>query len=173
MELFELFAARRSVRAFETREVEEGKLSRILEAVNSAPSAGNLQGYGVVVVRDPEARARLAKAAGGQGFLTQAPVVLVFCADARRSGERYGPRGEGLYCVQDATIACTYAMLAARDLGLATVWVGAFFDDAVSEVIGIAPPLRPVAMLPIGYPAEAPSPRPRRPLGELTHQERW
>jgi nitroreductase len=173
MELFQVFSMRRSVRAYQSKKVEDEKLNRILEAANSAPSAGNLQAYGIVVVKDASTRMRLMEAAWGQDFIAQAPVVLVFCTDPNRSSRRYGIRGESLYSLQDATIACTYAMLAAVDLGLATVWVGAFNDDMVAEAIGVSPPVRPVAILPIGYPAEFPAPTPRRSLSDLVHIERW
>jgi len=153
--------------------VEDEKVRRILEAANSAPSAGNCQAYGIVIVRDPDARKRLMDAAWGQEFILQAPVALVFCADPTRNSGRYGRRGESLYALQDATIACTFAMLAATDLGLATVWVGAFNDDMVARAVGVEPPVRPVAILPIGYPAEHPGPSPRRDLNDLVREERW
>ncbi|HIE50731.1 MAG TPA: nitroreductase [Armatimonadetes bacterium] len=172
MDFFETISRRRSVRAFTGQAVEEEKLQRILEAVNAAPSAGDLQAYEVVLVREEETKKALARAAWGQNFIAQAPVVLVFVANPERSSWRYGRRGEELYCLQDATIACTHAHLAATALGLGSVWVGAFQDSAVAQAVGVSPPLRPVAILPLGYPAESPSPTPRRPLNELVHQER-
>jgi len=171
MELTAAIAARRSIRAFQTRPVEPESLDAILRAACAAPSAGNLQGYGIVVVRDAAARARLAEASLGQDFIAQAPVVLVFCADARRSGAKYGRRGETLYAVQDATIAAAYAQLAAVDAGLATTWVGAFDEAAVAEIVGAPPHARPVAVLPVGHAAEKPAPTSRRPLAEQVRQE--
>jgi nitroreductase len=109
------------------------------------------------------------KASGDQEFLAQAPVVLVFCAHGSRSAARYRERGSSLYAVQDAAIACTYAMLAATALGLATVWVGAFNEDEVHAIIGASPDERPVSMLPIGYAAGPPRNRPRRPLYDIVH----
>jgi len=173
MELFDAFAMRQSVRAYQSRNVEDEKLQRILEAVNMAPSAGNKQAYGVVVVKSEAGRHRLMEAAYGQEFILQAPVALVFCVDPSRNADRYGTRGERLYALQDATIACTYAMLAATDLGLATVWVGAFDDARVANVVGVTEPVHPVAILPIGYAAESPEPRPRRALAETVHHEHW
>lgn len=173
MEFSDVLSKRRSVRAYEDRPVEDEKIHRILEAANSAPSAGNCQAYGIVVVRDREARRRLMDAAWGQEFILQAPVALVFCADPTRNSSRYGRRGEALYALQDATIACTFAMLAAADLGLATVWVGAFNDEMVARAVGVHPPVRPVAILPIGYPAESPGRTARRSLDELVRLERW
>jgi nitroreductase len=97
-------------------------------------------------------------------------VVLIFCAHPARSQEKYSERGVGLYCIQDATIACTFAMLAAKALGLDTVWVGAFDEVQVSKIAHIPTDLRPVVMLPIGYAGRVPSVRPRRALGDLVHE---
>jgi nitroreductase len=172
MEFTDAVRARRSVRAYRKRPVEPSKLEAVLAAANAAPSAGNLQGFAIVVVRDAAARARLAEASLGQAFVAEAPVALVFCADARRSGAKYGERGETLYAVQDATIAAAYAQLAAVDEGLATVWVGAFDEAAVAEIVGAPPPLRPVAILPVGYAAEKPEAAGRRALEDLVRLER-
>ena len=125
--------------------------------------------YEILVVRDAAARRDLAHAALGQEFLSQVPVVLVFFAHPDRSGAKYRQRGVGLYSVQDATIACTYAQLAATALGLGTVWVGAFDDNAVVKALGTKPEWRPVALLPIGYAAESPPATPRRNLSDLVH----
>lgn len=168
MELFEVIEKRRSVRAFAPRAVESGKVTRILEAANAAPSAGNLQAYEIYRITEPKQRTALARAALDQFFVAAAPVVLVFCANQPLSSAKYRERGARLYAVQDATIACAFAMLAATALGLGTVWVGAFDDAAVQHVLGTRD-LLPVAILPIGYPAEQPAPTPRRSLSDLVH----
>jgi nitroreductase len=170
MDFFEAARQRRSVRAFKSEAVPEEALVRILESINLAPSAGNLQSYEVYVVRDAERKAALVTAARGQEFLLQAPVVLVFCADASRAEPKYGMRGIDLYSVQDASIACTYAMLAGTAQELASVWVGSFSEAQVARLLGLPQDQRPVALLPIGYAAEAPAARKRRPLGELIHE---
>ena len=166
MEFTEVLTKRRSVRSYKPQPVEENKLRRIFEAANMAPSAGNLQAYEVRVVRDPAKRNALAEAANGQGFIADSPVSLVFCADPARSAEKYGKRGSDLYSVQDATIAATFAMLAAVDLSLATVWVGDFDEKKVQQVLGVKL-IRPVAIFSLGYAAEQPPPSPRRPIEEI------
>ena len=170
MDYFELIQGRRSIRAYRPRLVEEDKLTRILEAARHAPSAGNLQAYVILVVRSPATKTALAKAALNQDFLAQAPVVLAFFADQQRAAAKYHKRGVELYALQDATIACAYAQLAAAQLGLGSVWVGAFDDDAVKRVLKTQAGWRPVALLPIGYPAETPAPTSRRPLDELAKE---
>jgi nitroreductase len=168
LEFFDVIQKRHSIRTYSSKHVEEEKLNRIMDAISSAPSAGNLQAYEVFVVKGETKKKALARAAFDQDFIFQAPVVFVFFANPRRSSVRYGSRGEMLYSVQDATIAATFAMLAAVDLGLSTVWLGAFDDDEVARIFA-AESIRPVVVLPIGYPAEEPETTSRRPLEDLFH----
>jgi nitroreductase len=171
MEFFDVLDARHSIRAFHPTPLEPEKLEQILQAINRAPSAGNRQAFEVYLVQDAAQKAALVSATGGQGFLAQAPVVLVFCAHPALSQVRYGERGETLYTIQDATIACTFAMLAATALGLSSVWVGAFDEAGVHAIIGSPEGQRPIAMLPIGYAAEEPRLRDRRPLDTIIHRK--
>jgi len=170
MEFAELCRKRRSVRRFSSTAIDERELSLILETSMTAPSAGNLQAYRIVLVRDPGALRRLADAALGQQFIAQAPLAAVFIALAGVSARRYGERGERLFAIQDATIACAYAMLAAEEAGLSTVWVGSFDDAAVAAIAGAAAGELPVAILPMGYAAEHPRLTSRRPLGEMVKE---
>jgi nitroreductase len=170
MDFFQVIDKRHSMRKYTDAQVEEEKLQQILSTTNKAPSAGDLQGYEIYVVRKAEQRQALVQAAGGQQFIAEAPVTLVFCANPARSAVWYEKRGVKLYSVQDATIACTFAMLTACALGLACVWVGAFDEDSVRIALGIPPDLVPVAMLPVGYAAKEPRITPRRELSDIIHE---
>jgi nitroreductase len=167
MEFFDVVRARHSIRAYDGRPVEPEKLQQILDMVRSAPSAGNLQAFEIYLVCDQPTKAALAKASGDQDFLMQAPINLVFCSRAALSKVKYEERGQDLYCLQDATIACAFAMLAATALGLSTVWVGAFDEHAVQEAVRVPKDQRPIAILPIGYGAEAPRFKVKRVTQEL------
>ena len=169
MDLFETIQARQSVRAYQPTDVPADKLAAILSAASQAPSAGNLQAYEIYITRNETTKRALAKAAWNQDFLAQAPVVLIFCTHPARSAPRYGERGQRLYCLQDATIATAYAQLAATAMGLATCWIGAFDDEAVARAIDLPPGQQPVAILPIGKPAETPPRTPRRTLTDMVH----
>jgi nitroreductase len=169
VDFFEAVGKRRSVRAYQDVAVSADLLESILRACAQAPSAGNLQAYEIFAVADAEVRAALARAAFGQDFVRQAPAVLVFCANPDRA-RRYGERGATLYAPQDATIAATYAQLAATSLGLATCWVGAFDEGKAAEALSLDPPLRPIIILPIGVAAEEPGPGVRRSLSDLVHR---
>lgn len=170
MELLEVFRTRQSIRAYSATPVEPERLTAILEAVNRAPSAGNLQPYEIYVVRSQDQRTKLTQICGDQKFIGQAPVALVFCADPQRSAQEYGARGAQLFAIQDATIACTFAMLAATDLGLTSIWVGAFDEETLRAFVGAPAGLVPVAVLSIGYPAESPEFTTRRRLEDFVHE---
>ncbi len=169
MEFFGVIKARHSIRAFTARSVEPEKLQAILDAANRAPSAGNLQAYEIFAVTRRACLSALARAAVNQEFIAQAPFALVFCAHPARSAKEYSQRGASLYCLQDATIACAYAQLAATALGLASVWVGAFDDTQVREAIGAGKELQSIAILLIGYAGERPETTWRRSLANLVH----
>jgi nitroreductase len=171
LDFFEVVDHRFSVRSFQNTPVEDATLQMILEAVNNAPSAGNLQAFEVVIIRDPNRKRQLVKASLDQSFIAQAPLALVFLANPDRNRAKYGSRGAELYALQDTTIACTYAQLAATASGLGTCWVGAFDEDKVRQIVGAPAAWRPVAILPIGVPSEAAGVRERRALGDLVHDE--
>ncbi len=169
MEFCEVIRVRHSVRVFTTRPVEPEKERMVLESATRAPSAGNQQSYEIYAVSQRGCLSSLARAAGDQESIAQAPLALVFCANTARASRKYGTRGGSLYCVQDATIACAYAQLAATSLGLASVWVGAFDDNAVRQALGIGRDLLPISILPVGYAGEKPQATTRRPLDSLVH----
>ncbi len=170
MDFFETVHARQSLRAYQAKPVEAKQLEAILSAASQSPSAGNVQGYEILVVRDASTIQALAKACFNQSFITQASIVLVFCADPARSGAKYGAAGERLFCIQDATIATAYAQLAATALGLATCWIGAFKEEDIAKLLGLRAGLRPIALLPVGWPAETPPRTSRRALSDLVRE---
>ena len=170
MEFWDVIQSRRSVRQFlPDKPVKDEQVRRLLEAATMSANAGNRQPWHFYVVRSKKVKEGLVEAANGQTFVAQAPVVIVVCADAARSGSRYAERGRGLYCIQDTAIAATQIMLAAVDMRLGTCWVGAFDEERAAAALHLPQVLRPVAMLPIGYPAkEAGSRTSRRPMNEVT-----
>ncbi|MCS7125036.1 MAG: nitroreductase family protein [Candidatus Bathyarchaeota archaeon] len=173
MDVFEAIKGRRSIRAFREADVLSDVIERLIEAASWAPSAGNIQPWEFIIVRNPETKRRLAEAALGQSFVEEAPVVIVVCADEERSARGYGPRGRTLYCIQDTAAAIQNIHLAAYALGLGTCWVGAFREDEARKILNIPEGIRPIAIIPVGYPAEAPLPRSRRPLKQIVHYEKF
>jgi len=173
MDVFEAIKGRRSIRAYKETDVPDEIIEKLIEAARWAPSAGNIQPWEFVIVRNPETKRRLAEAALGQTFIEEAPVVIVVCADERRSASGYGARGRTLYCIQDTAAAIQNIHLAAYALGLGTCWVGAFKEEEARKILEIPEGVRPVAIIPVGYPAESPPPRSRRPLKQIIHYEKF
>ena len=168
MDFWQVIEERRSVRDFEVgRDVSADMVERILGAAIRAPSAGNCQPWHFVVVRNEQVKDSLAQAAYGQWFVAEAPVVIVVCADPARSAWRYGSRGTQLYCLQDTAAATEHILLAVTALGLGACWVGAFDERAASKALDLPASLRPVAIVPIGYPTGRPYRTSRRGLEEV------
>lgn len=144
MEVFEAIRKRRSIRAYESTPIPEEKLLRVLEAGRLAPSAGSIQPWHFIVVRDFEKRKRLAEARWAK-FLAESPVVIVGCGDQRASPKWF---------MVDVAIAMQNMVLAAVSEGLGTCWVGSFDEDEVRKMLKIPDNYRIVALLAIGYPRE-------------------
>ena len=170
--VLEAIKKRRSVRHFLKEDVSDETMMELLDAMRWAPSAGNLQPWEFVVVRDAEVKRKVSEAAR-QAWIMEAPVVVVVCAVPERSAPRYGDRGINLYCLQDTAAAVQNLHLAAVEKGLGTCWVGAFNESLVAQAVNVPQGVRPVAVVPVGRPAETPAPRPRRSLEEIVHRDRF
>ncbi len=166
MDILDIIKGRRSVRDFLERDIPESIVNELIEALIWAPSAGNLQARKFIFVKDKGLKKRLAHAALGQSFIAEAPLVIVACADHIRI-LRYGSRGINLYTIQDVSASIMNMMLLAHARGLGTVWVGAFDESLVKDILGLPEHLRPVAIVPVGYPRRVPSALRRLPVGEL------
>ena len=169
MDVLEAIKERRSVRAYTDEEVSEEDVERLIEAARWAPSAGNIQPWAFVVVKEVETKRKLSYATLNQTFIQKAPVVIVVCADVTRSSRIYGSRGEKLYSLQDTAAATENILLAAQELGLATCWLGAFRENEVAKAVKAPRNLRPVAMVAVGYPAERPVAPQKRSVNEIVH----
>ncbi len=172
MEFMEAIKGRRSIRKFKDRAVGKEMIEELLNAAQMAPSAGNLQARDFIIVANKITKQKLTKAALGQSFIEQAPVVIVVIADIERSSRIYRSRGE-LYATQDATAGIENILLSAYSMGLGTCWIGAFDENAVCELLGIPDKTLPVAIIPVGYPDEQPAMPPRIAMERLVHWETW
>lgn len=169
MDFSEVLRNRRSVRRYETRPVPRENVSRLIEAAEAAPSAGNLRARKYVVITRKEIAKALAVAAYGQSQVEGAPLLIVVCADVDRSSSRYGDRGS-LFAIQDADAAVMCLLLAAHDTGLGACWIGAFDDQIVREILSLEEHVLPVAIISVGWPAESPRAPPGRRTEEMV---RW
>lgn len=171
-DFFGFCASRSSVREYDDEPLSPGDVEYILKCAGTAPSAGNLEAWDVVVVTGEETKLGLSEAAFGQEHVERAPVIFVVCSNYVRSMSRYGERGI-LYGLEDATIACTYMMLAAHARNLRSCWTGAFDDEEVRGILALPQHIRPVCLLAVGK-GHAPSQHTERMgIGEHVHRETW
>lgn len=169
MDVMTAIRTRRSIRTWADRPVEEEKLRLVLEAGRLAPSASNRQEWRFVVVRDPGTRRKLAVAANDQAFVGEAPVVVAACST---NPLRVMSCGVPAHAV-DLAIAVDHMTLKAAEEGLGTCWIGAFHQEEVRDILGIPQQAKVVALFPLGYPAEQPQPRPRKPFEDVVAFEKW
>ncbi|MDD5931681.1 MAG: nitroreductase family protein [Oscillospiraceae bacterium] len=166
MDFEKLSAERYSLRKFSDRPVEQEKLDLILEAGRNAPTAHNLQPQRIFVIRTPET---LEKADGCTGSHFHPPVILVVAYDPETSWKRETDGKD--HGEIDAAIAATQMMLQAADLGLGTTYVGMFEPEKLISAFPEMAGLTPIALLPLGYPAETAHPSrlhaDRKPMEEL------
>jgi len=169
VDVSEVIARRYSVRAYRPDPVADEKLAAVLEAARLAPTAANRQPFRVIVVKTAGRRDELARIYGKDWF-TQPPLVLAVCAVTAEAWRRMDDKP---YAEVDATIAMDHLILAATEQGLGTCWIAAFDPAAAREVLGLPEGVEPIAFTPLGYPADEPRGKKRRPLGELGKYDRW
>ena len=166
-----LVAARYSVRAYRGDPVPEPLLHEVLEAARLAPSACNRQPFRILVIRTRGREADLLRVYPKTWFV-EAPLVLSVCAVPSEAWMR--SRHDGWSAAEtDATSATDHLLLAAADRGLGTCWIAAFDPIAARQVLGLPDDVVPVSFTPLGWPADAPGTKERRPLEELVRYERW
>lgn len=161
MSILDAILQRRSIRDFTGQDVPQEAVDMLVEAIRWAPSAGNLQSRKFYFIFDREIRKELAGAALNQQFIAQAPLAVVACLD-RHIAVRYGDRGVHLYSIQDVAASVMNLMLVAHELRLGTCWVGAFNEFTVVEILDLPDHLRPIAIIPVGYPGKVPAGRQKR-----------
>jgi nitroreductase len=170
----EAIIGRRSVRSFTEKSVSDEIVNSLLNAACWAPSAGNVQPWHFIVVRKNENKEKLIEACFYEAkFVAEAPVVIVVCADPAFSARMYdfGDRGSHLYCLQDTAAATQNIHLLAFSLGLGTCWIGGFDEAKVKSILNIPVHIRPVAIIPVGYPKDLHKKGTRNPISEKTHWE--
>jgi nitroreductase len=139
---------RRSVRKYKATPVADEAIKSVLEAARLAPSWANRQCWQFVVVTDRTIKEKLA--GEERKWISEAPVIIVACADPEKSGRKPGMD----YYTLDIGISMEHLVLAATDLGLGTCWIGAFDEKQAKEALGVPDEIRVVAYTPLGYPDE-------------------
>ena len=157
MELKEALLKRRSVRKFTDEKVSDDQINELLHAAMSGPSACNKTPWEFYVVRNTDKLDEVKKSSLFARF--NSPVVIVVAGNLSRAL----PDPITDYWIQDCSAAIENILLRATDLGLGTVWCGAYPHKRVlgnlQEALGMPEDHIPLAIIHIGYPAETPEPR--------------
>ena len=178
------YFTRRTIRKYETRDIDEGLLEKILTAATRASTTGNMQVYSIIVTRDPEMKKRLAPAHFNQPMVTEAPVVLTFCADFNRFNKWCRQRDADpgydnflsfMTAAIDALIAAQTACSAAEEEGLGICYIGTATYNAgqIIDVLELPAGVVPVATVTVGWPAHVPEQPDRLPLAAVVHHEKY
>ena len=170
MEYSELIAARYSVRAYRSDAVEDEKLQAVLEAARLAPTAANRQPIQLIVMHTAGREEEIGKIYSRPWFV-QAPIVIGICAISSQAWVRESDRFNARLI--DAAIVADHLILAAANLGLGTCWIAAFNMEAARSVLQLPDEVEPVIFTPLGYPADQPGLKIRKPLKELVRYEHW
>jgi nitroreductase len=169
MDFSQLIKTRYSVRAYKPDPVEEEKLYQVLGAARLAPTANNQQPFQLIVIHT-EGREDELRRIYNRDWFVHAPLVICACGIP---GGAWVRKDKKNYAVVDVAIVVDHLILAATDLGLGTCWIGAFDEQATREILGLPEEVEPIAFTPLGYPADQPKPKERKPLEELVRFERW
>jgi len=165
-DLFAVMKKRRSTRKFSDKPVETTKIDKIIAAADTAPTAGNFQGFEIFYVKSPEKKRSLVDACNNQSYV-DAPIVLVFCKNPSRVKFNFPPYVLRKFAIQDATLAAGYSQLAAQALGLSSIWIGMFDEQKIMDILDTT--LVPSSILCLGYPKQSKFPKSRRNLKDLVN----
>ena len=180
----ETLANRVSVRSYTDEPVTDAQVDAVLRAAFRAPTSSNIQSYSVVVVRDPEALAKLAVVAGGQKHVANAPVFLAFCADITRIDAAIRSKGgnidrnnleTGLVTSIDAALVGMSTYIAADSLGMKGVMIGAVRNNAAesAKILGLPRRVYCVFGMVLGWPDKTPPQKPRMQQDAVVHYEQY
>ncbi|MFY9559988.1 MAG: nitroreductase family protein [Terriglobales bacterium] len=180
MTVDEAIKARRSIRKYQDRPVSESDVNHLLDLARYSPSSMNGQPWHFVVIREYGIKKELAeiknrycpveKRSYEADFLETAPVVIVICVDTERSFGRE---------LENSVLAAANLLLAARAAGLGSVYMSAYAADEprlaeeIGRILNIPDKIRPLTIIPLGYPDEFPPPKALRPPKEMIHLERF
>jgi nitroreductase len=163
METFDAIRTVLAVRRFKDAPIPDPIVRQIVEAGRLTASGGNRQPWHFIVVRDKETLRRLGQLATTGPYIAQAPLAIVVAMDSSP------------VAISDGSRAIQDMILTAWSQGVGSNWVGFNSLPEVNRLLGIPEGVSVLAILPFGYPVEAvgKGQKNRKPLGEVTYNERW
>jgi len=184
IKMFDILLNHKSIRKYKNTHVEENILNKILESAIRGSNTGDMQVYSIVVTKKQEIKEKLLPAHFNQAMVTQAPVVLTFCADINRFSIWCKQRNiEPAYdnflwfynATIDAVIAAQNACIAAESFGLGICYLGTttYMAEKIIDILELPTGVIPVTTVVIGYPEALPELTDRLPLEAIVHYETY
>lgn len=182
--IFEILINRRTIRKYSERDVDDALLNKILAAGIRASTTGNMQVYSIIVTRDDEIKKQLLPLHFNQKMVTEAPVLLTFCADfnrfskwcrMRKAEPGYDNFLSFLTAAIDALLVAQTVCIAAESSGLGICYLGTttYMAHKIIEVLKLPEGVVPVTTITLGWPAEIPEQVDRLPLDAVIHHETY
>lgn len=171
METERTILSRASCRNFKDKKVTLNLIQKMVNAATRAPSAGDLQNWRFLVVRDQKKIQETAKACLNQKWIAKAPCLIIICNDNDRVLKMFPKKGE-IYSIQSCAVAANHIILMAEDLGLGSCWIGAFDENKIQEIFEIDG-ARPEIILAIGYPEEKDKKQAVCDFSNITFFDKW
>ena len=173
MEFIDLAKKRYATRSFLQKNVDEGKLLKVLEAGRIAPSAANIQPWHFVVIKDEENKQKI-YSAYKRDWMMEAPIIIIACGDHSSSWKRVDGKD---HCDIDIAIAVDHMTLQAAELDLGTCWICIFDKKKCAEALNLPEHIEPIVILPLGYPADTVDvnrhSNKRKPIDVIVHWEKF
>ena len=149
MDALEVIFTRRSIRRYTSEPVAADDIKTMLEAGMNAPSANNRQPWSFIVVDERAKLNAVMEVHPYSRMLAEAPLAIIVCGDTAISDR---------YWQQDCAAATENILLAARALGLGSVWMGVYPNEqrtsGVAALFGVPDPIKPLCIIAVGHPAE-------------------
>lgn len=175
---------RRTIRKYKKQPIDKALLYELLQQAERTPTMGNLQLYSVIITTDSQKKAQLKPAHFNQPMVTDAPVILTFCADFRRTtiwaqNRQATPGYDNLLsflnAATDALLYCQTFCNLVEERGLGTCFLGTtiYTSQQIINILKLPPLVFPVATITLGWPDETPALSDRLPLEAIIHYEEY
>lgn len=180
MEFDKVIKDRVSIRKYQKRNIDNSQLDYILECGHAAPTAGNVQPWEFIVVRDVAMKRKIVdttyignqkNVSKHQEWLMDAPIFIIVCANKDRIVAKYGEESMKKLIYLDCSASVENMLLAAVNLNLGSCYISGFKENELSQVLQLPSSLEVIAFIPIGYIEDTAIRRVKRPLKEIVHRD--
>ncbi len=183
--VYEVMSKHVSIRKYKAEDIKQDDLNKILECAQSAPSSVNGQQWSIIVIKDKGTKKKIAELTGGQKWIEDTPVFLLFVADYYRAAlalEKENKEFKNIESIEatmvssvDIGIAFSNAMNIAESMGYGIVPIGAVRREPMEiiQLLELPKYVYPILGMCIGVPDENPQKKPRFPIKAVVHQEKY